>query len=191
VGQVWFDLLLAPLEKGDLFMERKIEYVFTPVPRIVMKKLFKSNLTIYENRVLRFVFHKLYDWGHKEDTIGIDQIARATGISKRNVSKTLLSLKLRHIITREGCITGITEDIIGWNVTSTEKYILSTSTEKEKYFPVDAKVTSTGKTTKETPKEIKKERVFSKPPGGKKEREVPEGLKTLMKDIGNMPGIKK
>ena len=172
-------------------MERKIEYVFTPVPRIVMKKLFKSNLTIYENRVLRFVFHKLYDWGHKEDTIGIDQIARATGISKRNVSKTLLSLKLRHIITREGCITGITEDIVGWNVTSTEKYILSTSTEKEKYFPGDVKVTSTGKTTKETPKEIKKERVFSKPKDEEQMRKNKEHIAEFTKDIGNLPGLKK
>lgn len=172
-------------------MERKIEYPFTPVPRTIMKKLLKANLTVYENRVLRFIFRKLYDWNKEEDEIGIDQIARATGISKRNVSKTVLSLKLRHIITREGCITRITEDIIGWNVTSTEKYILSTSTEKEKYFPVDEKVTSTGKTTKEIPKETKKEKLLQTSPRKEERENYKKKFHEFTKNIGNLPGLKK
>lgn len=171
-------------------MSRNIEYLFTPVPKDNMRKQFRSNLAKYENRVLRYIEYMLYDMGYKKDQIGIDQIARAVSITSRNASKIVFCLKSRHIITREGCITGFVEDKKEWNVTSTQKYIIDTSTEKSKGIYIEGLNTSTQRTISKSPKKIEKKKVFTKPGGKRITEKSKEILDSLIKGDFDMPGKK-
>lgn len=62
--------------------------------------LARTHLSGYESRVLWVIWRKTYGWHKKSDAISITQFQKATGLDRRNISKTLQRLSYRNIIVK-------------------------------------------------------------------------------------------
>ena len=172
-------------------MRRKIRYEFTALPNKMYEALIKLKLPLYDRAVFDTVARQTFGYHLPERWIAWSVFVEMTGIDKRHISRSIHSLIKKGIIAKDGKIYSIQPDLSKWEGVPVEAHL--------EVCPVEAHLDTSRGTlnvpveaqTKESLKESFKERVFSKPTQEKKERKVPDGFKTLMKDIGNMPGYKK
>jgi phage replication O-like protein O len=191
VEQVWSGLLLAPLEKGDPFMGKRIKYKFTPIDNKMFEALIKLKLPLYDRAVFDTVVRQTIGYHLPEAWIAWSRFTKITGIDKRHVSRSIKSLIKKGMISKNGKIYSIQTDLSKWEGVPVEAHL--------EEGPQEAHLGTSGGTldvpveaqTKETPKEIDKRKVFSKAKDKKRKEQFMEGLHGLMKDIGSSPGKKK
>jgi len=157
----------------------------------ILEKLSKTDLSKNESKYTWLLFRETFGYGNLKAKISRSRISDLTGIRETHVSDTERRLKERNIIIVNSKYKGFNHDISKW-----EKVQLSGPFKKVQLSGLKGP----GRAEKKGPaigtlltkkKENSQERVFSKPTRGGKEREVPEGLKKLIDDIGNFPGLKK
>ena len=191
MGQGWFDLLLASLEKGDRFMRRKIKYEFTALPNKMYEALIKLKLPLYDRAVFDTIARQTFGYHLPERWIAWSVFVEMTGIDKRHISRSIHSLIKKGIIAKDGKIYSIQPDISRWEGVPLQAHLgvcpleehpdTSTGTLN---VPVEAQ-------TKESLKESFKEKVSSKPTQEKKEGELPKGFKKLLKDLAKTTSFEK
>ena len=189
--QVWFDLLLAPLEKGDLFMGRKIKYEFTALPNKMYEALIKLKLPLYDRAVFDTIARQTFGYHLPERWIAWSVFVEMTGIDKRHISRSIQSLIRKGIIAKDGKIYSIQPDLSKWEGVPLQAHLgvcpleahpdTSTGTLN---VPVEAQ-------TKESLKESFKERVFSKTKDEEQMRKNKERVAGMISNIKNMPGLEK
>ena len=100
---------------------------YTPIPDSVIEKLYQLDNQLARNEiaVLLFIARKTFGWGKQFEKISYSQFAKATGISRSNVWRTLHPLIKRKIIFRTGdhrkAFYGINKAVNEWQVTSPMK----------------------------------------------------------------------
>ena len=114
MGQGWFDLLLASLEKGDRFMRRKIKYEFTALPNKMYEALIKLKLPLYDRAVFDTIARQTFGYHLPERWIAWSVFVEMTGIDKRHISRSIHSLIKKGIIAKDGKIYSIQPDISRW-----------------------------------------------------------------------------
>lgn len=191
VGQVWSGLLLAPLEKGDLFMGKRIEYKFTPVDNKMLEALIKRKLPGRTLRVFLAILRQTNGFQRTEDKIMWKRYSNMTGLSKSHLSdqKSML-IKSGMIYEKDGEM-GVITDFSKWKEFPSTGTLKSTR-KGERKVPVkgNKRFPSTGN-TKEPPKDSIKEKVLSKPKEGERKERLIESVQSMIESIGNMPGMKK
>jgi phage replication O-like protein O len=75
---------------------------YTKIANEIVEALARTYLTSYETRVLYAILRKTYGWEKKEDWISISQFVEITGLHRSHISRSLLLLSLRNIITKRG-----------------------------------------------------------------------------------------
>jgi len=191
VGQVWFDLLLAPLEKGDLFMSRKRTKKFVTIDRDLYEAALKVKIG---GRARAFLFAFLLQTNGFEkdfDKKSWKRYTNLTAMRKEHLSyiKSVL-IKNRCMYEKDG-ILYLQKDLSKWkglpNSVTLKKVI---ELDNVSYLKRQPEVTESGKhiLTPHLNNHLKQDVVSQQK---RKEGEVPEGFKDLMKDIANMPGYKK
>lgn len=161
------------------------------LPRAIARAFAGINLGSNESKVVWAIVYKTIAFNKIEDKIPGSQLVDLTGIEKRNMYRAVNSLLKKGVIFKKDSVYGIQRDFSKWEKVSVETLTVKRCQYEEKKVSVEEKKVSLETHSRDLSKRTIQERVFSKPPGGKKEREVPEGLKTLMEDIGNMPGKRK
>jgi len=80
------------------------------IAEAIMKTIFSA----YQTRVLWVIWRKTYGWRKKVDHISVSQIVQMTGMNQGHVSRTLIELKKRNIIKREGRKTSFNKNYLQW-----------------------------------------------------------------------------
>lgn len=80
----------------------QLEDGFTPIANEILEAMARINLSSYQLNIVMVVWRKTYGWGKKVDWISINQIARMTGIHKRNVNQNVKKLVEKNMIRKNG-----------------------------------------------------------------------------------------
>lgn len=189
--QVWVDLLLAPLEKGDLFMEERIHKNFMMIKNKFWEALYEIEIPCQHRRVFDYIYRQTKGWGAEYKDVSTYEIATKLGIpgsSVRRIKRALIQWKL---VAKKGKLIGIQMDFTLWKVGRTSPIEkvgrtgdISRTSESVLLGPVRPLI-------KETLKEKKKERVFTKPKDEEDREKFRKKLHEFTEGIGNMPGLKK
>ncbi|HUU39672.1 MAG TPA: replication protein, partial [Desulfatiglandales bacterium] len=92
----------------------QLEDGYTRIANELLEAMARINLSGYQSRVLMAIWRQTYGWHKKEDYISVSQIARMTGIDKRNVSRTLKELIEKNMIRKNGRMTAFNKNYNEW-----------------------------------------------------------------------------
>ena len=154
------------------------------LPRAIARALAGAKINGSESRVLWAMVYKTIAFNKSADGIPWSQLAELTGIDQWNLSRPINSLLKKGVIFTKDNRYGIQTDFSKWKIPSNQMVVIDSPSIRKDSPSIQMD-------SRDLSKRTIQERVFTKPLGGKKEREVPEGLKNLIKNIGNFPGIKK
>ena len=161
------------------------------LPRRIARALAGLKINGEESRVIWGIVYYTFAWTKSEDWITWGQLSEITGITEWHLSRPINSLLKKGVIFMKANRYGVQLDFSKWETPPSSVVDKETPPSSEETPPSSEKtppkpVVSLDPILRTIPK-----RVFSKPTRKGKEGEVPEGLKQLMKDIGNLPGLKK
>ena len=154
------------------------------LPRKLALALAGARLNVYEFRIVLAIMYKTTAFNKSKDRIPWSQLAEITGINLRHLTRTINGLLKKGVITKEGFVYGLQEDFSKWET-------LPRKVVEKKRLPVEVKRLPVEVGSRDLLIRTNQERGFIKPGEEKRERKVPEGLKKLMDDIGNFPGLKR
>lgn len=172
------------------------EQGYTPIANEILDQIVAAKLTLYELRILIFIMRKTYGYQKKQDWISKGQFAKATGIKRTNVIRTINGLMEKNIVTKTGSPHkpqyGIQKDWEKWELgspstdtslsrdtsLSTETGVVSNLSKK------GSKLVSTEIPTKESiTKETLQKKIASTARRSKKETEKTPEEKKMDEDI--------
>ncbi len=172
-------------------MEKRIHKNFMMIPNKLWEALYNKPLPEQERQVWDYIYRFTTGWGCEMAELSTYIIAKDLKISDVNVRRDIRALKRKKRIIVKGKSKGIQKDFTLWTVericSSKGKEQICSSTRANKLVLLEPKCSL----IKETPKDKKKERVFSKPLQEKKEREPSEAREQFFKDLRNPEVIKK
>ena len=161
------------------------------LPRRIARALAGTKSNDYESRVIWAIVYFTFAWTKSEDWITWGQLSEITGIDQWHLSRPINSLLKKGVIFMKANRYGIQLDFSKWETPPIQVVKKQTPPIQEKTPPIQEKTPPKQVDSLDPILRTNPRGVFSKPTQEKKEGEVPEGLKNLIKDIGNMPGKKK
>jgi len=161
------------------------------LPRKLTLALAGAKLNGYEFRIVLGIMYKTTAFNKSKDQIPWSQLAKITGINLRHLTRTINSLLKKGIIIKEGFVYGLQEDYSKWETLPNMVVKAKTLPNPVKTLPNPDETLPNTVGSRDLLKRTNQERGFIKPGEEKKGREVPEGLKLLISNIGKMPGLKR
>ena len=96
----------------------QVEDGFTRIANELLEAILLGKFTLQQHRVLLAVIRKTYGYNKKIDDISASQIGAVSGMSRENVTRTLMQLQKMNVITKKdgqyGSIIGIQKNYGKW-----------------------------------------------------------------------------
>lgn len=107
---------------------------FTPIAHDIIEAFYRCKLLEYERVIMLCIWRKTYGWNKKEDWIANSQFHEETGIPKPHITRTLKSLREKHIVTKDDKKVTINKNYwmwkVEWRVTSPGNRVTSPGNKK-------------------------------------------------------------
>ena len=172
-------------------MEKRIHKNFMMIPNKLWEALYNKPLPEQERQVWDYIYRFTTGWGCEMAELSTYIIAKDLKISDVNIRRDIRALKRKKRIIVKGKSKGIQKDFTLWTVericSSKGKEQICSSTRANKLVLLEPKCSL----IKETPKDKKKERVFSKPKDEEQMRKNRESVAGFIRGIGDLPDKKK
>lgn len=161
------------------------------LPRKMARELARVNLGSNESRLLWAIVYKTIAFNKYEDRIPGKQLMDLTGIEKRNMYRAINSLLKKGVIFKRGSVYGIQSDYSKWEKVSLKTLYKKRCQYEDKKVSVEDKKVVSSDTLIRTSKRTYQEKGVSPELRKRKEEEVPNGLKDILKKFGRSPEKKK
>ena len=96
--------------------QKQIPKNSTPIIHQIIEALARAKLSQNEFNILMAVIRKTYGWHKKQDWIGGDQLAEATGITRCNCYKNIKKLVEKKVLIKKGKIVGVNKNTDDWTI---------------------------------------------------------------------------
>ena len=169
-------------------MKNKSDKGWGKLPRRIARALAGAKLNDYEHRLVWCIVYYTFAWTKAEDWITWEQMSVMTGIDQWHLSRPINSLLKKGVIFMKANRYGVQLDFSKWETPPIQVVAKITPPIQEKTPPIQEKTPPIEVDSLDLLLRTKPKRGFTKPGEEKRQRKTPEGLKNLMKDIGNMPG---